>query len=197
MMKLRSMVIDADKTGVASTANTDTRITPPGQLIRRYKLDELMQLVNVALGQMSLVGPRPNLLREIDNYTNDERALLSVKPGITDFSSIVFSDEGVILEGYFDPDLAYHQLIRPWKSRLGLFYVNNRSLMMDLGIIFDTCVSIVSRQKALELVSGRLARAKAPPELVEIALRRMPLAPHCPPGSDRIVGDQPVQKQAV
>jgi lipopolysaccharide/colanic/teichoic acid biosynthesis glycosyltransferase len=98
MVKLRSMIINADKSGVDSTGSNDRRITPVGHFIRRYKLDELTQLWNVLKGDMSLVGPRPNVKRETDLYTLEEKKLLSVKPGITDFASIVFSDEGDILK---------------------------------------------------------------------------------------------------
>ena len=98
MIKLRSMIINADQTGVASTSNDDKRITKVGHLIRRFKLDELVQLFNVLRGDMSLVGPRPNVKVETDLYSPEEKRLLTVRPGITDFSSIVFSDEGVILE---------------------------------------------------------------------------------------------------
>ena len=121
MVKLRSMVVKADKTGVDSTGASDPRITPIGRFIRAYKLDEITQLWNVLWGQMSLVGPRPQVKRDADLYTAEEARLLSVRPGITDFSSIVFADEGEILKDKSDPDLAYNQLIRPWKSRLGLF----------------------------------------------------------------------------
>ena len=102
MVKLRSMIVGADKSGVDSTSDNDMRITPIGYKIRRYKLDELIQLWNVLKGDMSLVGPRPNVKPETDLYTNIEKGLLSVRPGITDFSSIVFSDEGDILEGKID-----------------------------------------------------------------------------------------------
>ncbi|MEO1944667.1 MAG: sugar transferase, partial [Candidatus Thioglobus sp.] len=132
MVKLRSMVVDADKSGVDSTSGNDMRITPIGHKIRKYKLDELIQLWNVLIGDMSLVGPRPNVKTETNLYTDVERGLLSVRPGITDFSSIVFSDEGDILEGRDDPDLSYNQLIRPWKSRLGLIYIENQSIFLDI-----------------------------------------------------------------
>ena len=121
MVKLRSMVIGADKNEVDSTSACDERITPIGRAIRRFKLDELTQLWNVLLGSMSMVGPRPNVKRETDLYTPLEAQLLTVKPGITDFASIVFSDEAEILKDASDPDLAYNQLIRPGKSLLGLF----------------------------------------------------------------------------
>ena len=126
MIKIRSMIVNSND-GFQSTSSNDPRITHIGYFIRKFKLDELSQLVNVCLGQMSLVGPRPNVKSETDEYTNIEKKLLSVKPGITDFSSIVFSDEGEILKESDDPDLDYNQLIRPWKSRLGIFYIENRS----------------------------------------------------------------------
>ena len=111
------MIINADSSGVDSTSATDSRITSIGHVIRRFKLDELTQLWNVFLGDMSLVGPRPNVRKETDLYTIPEKLLLTVRPGITDISSIIFSDEGDILANKKDPDLAYNQLIRPWKSR--------------------------------------------------------------------------------
>ena len=127
VVKLRSMVAGADKTGVDSTSAYDPRITSIGRFIRRFKLDEFTQLWNVLKGEMSLAGPRPNVKRETDLYTDVEKGLLSVKPGITDFSSIVFSDENDILKDSKDPDIDYNQLIRPWKSRLGLLYVKHQS----------------------------------------------------------------------
>ena len=145
MVKLRSMVVDADKSGVDSTSGNDMRITSIGHKIRRYKLDELIQLWNVLKGDMSLVGPRPNVKSETILYSDVEKDLLLVRPGITDFSSIVFSDEGEILEGKENPDLAYNQLIRPWKSRLGLVYIKNQSLLLDLQLIFYTVVAILSK----------------------------------------------------
>ena len=112
MVKLRSMIVNADRSGVDSTSVNDQRITKVGHFIRRSKLDELTQLWNVLIGDMSLVGPRPNVRRETDLYTKLEQKLLTVKPGITDFASIVFSDEGDILKDVEDPDIAYNQLIR-------------------------------------------------------------------------------------
>lgn len=187
MVKLRSMVINADKSGVDSTGSNDRRITPVGHFIRRYKLDELTQLWNVLIGDMSLVGPRPNVKRETDLYTPQERVLLTVKPGITDISSIVFSDEGDILKDQADPDIAYNQLIRPGKSLLGLFYIEHRSLLVDIRLIALTLVAIVSRENALEGVVRLLRDAGASPELVELAARRVPLTPQPPPGATRLV----------
>jgi lipopolysaccharide/colanic/teichoic acid biosynthesis glycosyltransferase len=187
MVKLRSMVINADKSGVDSTSANDRRITPVGHFIRRYKLDELTQLWNVLKGDMSLVGPRPNVKRETDLYTPLERKLLDVKPGITDFASIVFSDEGDILKDQADPDIAYNQLIRPGKGYLGLFYIEHRSLWVDIQLCFLTAMAIVSKHRALEGVGRLLRSLGASTELIELASRRQPLVPTPPPGGDRVV----------
>lgn len=187
MVKLRSMVKNADKSGVDSTAADDMRITKVGHFIRRYKLDELMQLWNVVVGDMSLVGPRPNVERDVRLYTGEEKRLLSIRPGITDFASIVFADEGDILRGRDDPDLVYNQLIRPWKSRLGLYYVDNRTLAMDLRLIVLTIVAILSRESALSGVVALLRKHGAPLELVRAAGRSEPLTPFPPPGEDEVV----------
>ena len=149
MLKLRSMTVDADKKGINSIGINDKRITPIGKTIRKFKLDEFPQLWNVLKGDMTFVGPRPNVKDETNFYTNLEKDLLSVKPGITDFSSIVFIDEGKILANKKDPDLAYNQLIRPWKSRLGLIYVKNKSIKLDFEILYFTLFSFVNRKKSL------------------------------------------------
>ncbi len=187
MIKLRSMIKNADRTGVDSTGADDQRITPVGHFIRRYKLDEITQLWNVLKGDMSLVGPRPNVKRETDLYTPIERRLLEVKPGITDFSSIVFSDEGEILRDQPDPDIAYNQLIRPGKSLLGLFYVQHRSLWVDVRLCVLTLVAVVSRRRALSGVHAMLHGLAAPIELLALASRQAPLVPMPPPGATRLV----------
>jgi lipopolysaccharide/colanic/teichoic acid biosynthesis glycosyltransferase len=190
MAKLRSMVVRADKSGVDSTASNDPRITPVGRFIRRYKLDELTQLWNVLWGDMSLVGPRPNVKRETDLYTPIERRLLEVRPGITDFSSIVFSDEGEILKGKPDPDIAYNQLIRPGKSLLGLFYIDHRSFFVDLKLIALTALAIASRRRALAGVQSMLRKLGADERLLTIAAREKPLVPMPPPGATKIVSSR-------
>jgi lipopolysaccharide/colanic/teichoic acid biosynthesis glycosyltransferase len=187
MLKLRSMIVNADKSGVDSTSSNDKRITGVGRFIRKYKMDELSQLWNVLIGDMSLVGPRPNVKRETDLYTTQEKLLLTVKPGITDFSSIVFSDEGDILKDQLDPDIAYNQLIRPGKSMLGIFYIKNRSIFIDLQLIFLTAVAIVSKEKALNGVVGLLRKLKAEDILLQIASRKIDLVPMPPPGATKIV----------
>lgn len=183
MVKLRSMIVNADRTGIDSTSACDPRITALGRFIRRYKLDELPQLWNVLIGNMSLVGPRPNVKRGTDLYTVTERRLLEVQPGITDIASIVFADEGIILMDERDPDLAYDQLIRPWKSRLGLFYVEHRTLALDFRILLLTLLAIVGRDRALRSVARMLNDLGADASLCRIALRRDPLTPTPPPGS--------------
>jgi lipopolysaccharide/colanic/teichoic acid biosynthesis glycosyltransferase len=187
MVKLRSMVINADKSGVDSTGANDQRITRVGHFIRRYKLDELTQLWNVLIGDMSLVGPRPNVKREIDLYTEVERGLLTVKPGITDFASIVFSDEGEILKDANDPDIAYNQLIRPGKGYLGLFYIDQSSLWLDIQLCFYTVIAILSKEKALKGVCSILKSMGAKDNLVLMAKRSEPLQPMPPPGGVKIV----------
>lgn len=187
IVKLRSMVVGADKTGVDSTASNDARITVVGHVIRKYKLDELSQLWNVFKGDMSLVGPRPNVQRETNLYTQKEKELLQVKPGITDFASIVFADEGQILSDKENPDLAYNQLIRPGKSELGLFYIKNKRISLDLMIICLTIIAIVSRSLALSLLVKLLSRLGAPKNLLVLSGRKFALSPSPPPGSKSIV----------
>lgn len=188
MIKLRSMVSNADKSGLFSTSSSDQRITPVGQIVRRYKLDELMQLWNVLKGEMSLVGPRPNVAPEVDLYTDEERKLLNTRPGMTDFASIVFSDEGDILDGSSDPDLKYNQVIRPWKNRLGLLYVEKRSTILDLQLISLTILALVSKQRALLFVSNILMKLNADPLLISISKRDKTLIAYPPPGANTIVG---------
>jgi lipopolysaccharide/colanic/teichoic acid biosynthesis glycosyltransferase len=187
MVKLRSMVINADKSGVDSTSGDDKRITKVGHFIRKFKLDEFTQLWNVLKGEMSLVGPRPNVKRETDLYTPVEKQILKMKPGITDFSSIVFSDEGDILKDSEDPDIDYNQLIRPWKSRLCLVYADKQSFLIDIVLILLTVVAIVSRDHALQGVNWLLRIVNADPELISVSKRENALVPHPPPGADTIV----------
>lgn len=144
IIKLRTMVVDAEQRGGAETPADDPRITRVGCFLRRYKLDELPQLVNVLVGDMSLVGPRPEVLHEVRRYNERERALLSVRPGLTDWASIKFRHEGEILRGALDPGKVYHERIQPEKIRLGLKYVQERSMLVDLVIIVSTLKAIVA-----------------------------------------------------
>ena len=138
IFKFRTMVIDAEKIGGPSTSNDDPRLTKIGLFLRKYKLDELPQLFNVLKGEMSFVGPRPEVSQEVELYNQEERSLLDVRPGITDYASIRFHNEGEILKGSRDPHEAYRRLIRPEKVRLGLAYVRNQSVAIDAKILFKT-----------------------------------------------------------
>lgn len=194
IVKLRSMVVNADKTGVTSTSAMDSRITPVGRYVRALKLDELMQFWNVFKGEMSLVGPRPNVASDVKLYTALERGLLAVRPGITDFASIVFADEGEILKPHGDANKAYNELIRPWKNRLALFYLDNPSLFLDIKLVLITALAVISRERALDAVVGELRKLNAPEELVQVSRRIEPLEPSLPPGWD---GEENLEQSAT
>lgn len=192
MIKIRSMVINASRSGVNSTGTNDRRITAVGRFIRRWKIDELSQFLNVLAGSMSVVGPRPNTRSwGVDLYTDQELPLLSVRPGITDLSSIIFSDEGEILAGAAHADLEYNRVIRPWKSRLGLFYIEHMSLMLDLRIAWLTFLAILDKSKAIDGVVMILSRHGADPELIATCRRQAPLRAVPPPGADEIETGEP------
>ncbi len=187
MIKIRTMVVGADANNIDSTSSDDKRITKIGSVCRKIKVDELPQLFNILIGDMSFVGPRPNVRREVDIYTKEELKLISIKPGLTDFASIVYSDESDILTGKGDPNLAYNQLIRPGKSQLGLFYVKNNNFFIDISLIMITLINVFSRKKSLKLVVKLLKSLKAGYHLVKIASRTEPLYPSPPPGSNIVV----------
>lgn len=187
LFKLRSMVVGADKSKVDTTVAGDQRVTRIGWHIRKYKIDELPQFLNVLKGDMSLVGPRPNVEREVALYTLEERRMLEVRPGITDISSLVFFDLAEILASAEDPNIAYNQLVRPWKSRLALFYLDHRTLASDIWVLIATVIAVFSRSLALKSVVCLLKRMSAPGDLVEIAGRSRLLVPTPPPGSSEIV----------
>lgn len=192
MMKVRSMVVNAAKTGVNSTGANDRRITAVGRFIRRWKIDELSQFLNVLAGSMSVVGPRPNTRSwGVDLYTNEELRLLSVRPGITDLSSIIFSDEGEILAHSVHADLEYNRIIRPWKSRLGLFYIQHMSFGLDCRIVWLTFQAIFDKPKAIQGVVEILSRHGAGPELIATCRRQGPLRAVPPPGTDEIETGEP------
>ena len=144
ILKFRTMVLDAEKLGGSSTSDDDPRITKIGKTLRKYKLDELPQLFNVLTGEMSLVGPRPEIKRYTDLYTEEQKAIFTVRPGITDWASLWNSDEGAVLAGAEDPDKAFEELIQPTKLKLQLKYVRERSFWVDLKIIILTLLAVVS-----------------------------------------------------
>jgi lipopolysaccharide/colanic/teichoic acid biosynthesis glycosyltransferase len=143
MLKFRSMVLNAERMGPSSTADDDPRITRVGAVLRRYKLDELPQLINVLKGDMSIVGPRPQVAGAVEIYTPDERRVLEVRPGMTDYASLHFPNEGEILRGSTDPDRDYMEMIHPHKMRLSRQYIDERSLWGDIRIIALTASRIV------------------------------------------------------
>ncbi|MCG6533289.1 MAG: sugar transferase [Syntrophales bacterium LBB04] len=143
IFKFRTMVVNAEKIGGSSTSAGDSRITRIGAFLRRLKLDELPQLLNVLTGDMSLVGPRPEVKYYTDMYSEEEKAILTVRPGITDWASIWNADEGAVLAGAPDPEKAYEELIRPTKLKLQLKYVRERSLWVDIKIILLTLLAIL------------------------------------------------------
>lgn len=142
--KFRTMVTDAERRGLQITVGADARVTSVGQWLRKYKLDELPQLLDVWLGHMSLVGPRPEVPRYVACYPADVRdVVLSVRPGITDRASIEFKDENEILGRALDPHVAYVEEVLPIKLRYYQDYVANRSFWSDIGIIFNTLKALV------------------------------------------------------
>ncbi len=146
IFKFRSMVVHADQSGVSSTGADDRRVTPSGRFIRRLKLDEFAQLLNVLAGEMSLVGPRPEVLQYLPMYRGEYTEILSARPGITDWASIWNNDEGAVLAGYPDPDRAFEELIQPTKLRLQLRYVREHSFLTDVGILLGTVRLLADRQ---------------------------------------------------
>lgn len=138
IFKFRTMIVDAEKVGGSATAEDDPRITPIGRFIRRNKLDEFPQFMNVLMGDMSLVGARPEVKKYVDMYTDEEKIILDLRPGITDWASIWNSNEAAVLEGSSDPEKAYEELIRPTKLALQIHYARNHSFIGDLKILFHT-----------------------------------------------------------
>ena len=143
LFKFRSMRIGSDKKGLITVGGRDPRVTRTGFFIRKYKLDELPQLFNVLIGDMSIVGPRPEVRKYVDLYTDEQRKVLSVRPGITDYASIEYADENTILGQARDPDLAYVEQIMPDKIRYNMKYIDNRCLKEYFKIIFLTLMKIV------------------------------------------------------
>jgi len=144
LLKFRSMIVDSDKKSLITVGNKDPRITKIGYFIRKYKIDELPQLFNVLIGDMSLVGPRPEVRKYVDLYTTEQKKVLQIKPGITDYASIEYADENKILGLSSDPDSMYVHEIMPVKIRLSMKYVESKSILEYFKIIFLTFYKIVS-----------------------------------------------------
>jgi lipopolysaccharide/colanic/teichoic acid biosynthesis glycosyltransferase len=147
LFKFRTMYTGADKKGLITIGARDSRVTGIGYYLRKFKLDELPQLINVLIGNMSLVGPRPEVRKYVNMYNKEQKKVLSVMPGITDFASIEYSDENELLAKAENPDEMYVQQIMPAKLRLNLKYIKEKSLFTDLKVIFLTIWKIAGNKK--------------------------------------------------
>ncbi|MBQ7826193.1 MAG: sugar transferase [Clostridia bacterium] len=143
IFKFRTMIVDADKKGLQITVGKDNRITRMGRLLRKTKLDELAQLINVFVGEMSFVGPRPEVPRYVNLYTPYQRQVLLVRPGITDYASIAYRNENDMLEGAEDPDRMYIDVIMPDKIELNMKYLREISPLADIRLILSTIVAVI------------------------------------------------------
>ncbi|MBK8551421.1 MAG: sugar transferase [Ignavibacteria bacterium] len=144
LFKFRTMRSDSDKSGLLTVGEKDSRITKTGYYLRKYKLDELPQLINILKGDMSFVGPRPEVRKYVEMYNEDQKKVLSVAPGITDVASIKYRNENEILEKSDNPEEFYINNIMPDKIRLNLEYLNQRSFLKDIGVIFKTLREIIN-----------------------------------------------------
>lgn len=144
IFKFRTMFLDADKKGLLTVGGRDPRVTPVGYFLRKYKLDELPQLFNVVLGEMSLVGPRPEVKRYVEMYSVEQKKVLEVNPGITDYASIEYANENELLGKADDPEKMYVEEIMPAKLKLNLKYLREQSFLVDLKIILKTVMKILT-----------------------------------------------------
>ncbi len=143
LYKFRSMRVGSDKSGLLTVGGRDPRITSSGYVIRKYKLDEIPQLINVFLGEMSVVGPRPEVRKYVNMYNAEQLKVLSVRPGISDFASIRYRNENDLLEKAENPEQFYIDEVMPEKLRINLEYVNKANLATDIRIIFATLGAII------------------------------------------------------
>ena len=146
LYKFRTMRTDSDKSGLLTVGGRDPRITGAGYFLRKFKLDELPQLFNIAAGQMSFVGPRPEVRKYVDLYNDEQRKVLSVLPGITDVASIKYRNENELLEKAEDPESYYIESIMPDKLKLNLDYIEQRSFTNDIKVIFKTLAAITGQK---------------------------------------------------
>jgi len=142
LIKFRTMKVEAEKAGLLTVGDNDNRITKSGLWLRKYKLDELPQLLNIVWGEMSFVGPRPEVRKYVDLYNYGQMKVLSVKPGLTDYASLKYFNENEILATYNDPQKAYVEIIMPEKLALNLQYIKEQSFFTDLDILLKTIVKI-------------------------------------------------------
>jgi lipopolysaccharide/colanic/teichoic acid biosynthesis glycosyltransferase len=142
LLKFRTMRTGSDSGSLLTVGEDDPRITKTGSFLRKYKLDELPQLFNVLKGDMSIVGPRPEVRKFVDMYNDRQKQVLKVRPGLTDYASLKYINENEVLSKYDDPEKAYIEIVMPEKLELNLKYVNENSFTTDLGIIFKTLAKI-------------------------------------------------------
>lgn len=143
IFKFRTMQMDSDKKGLLTIGGRDSRVTSIGYTLRKYKLDELPQLINVFIGNMSLVGPRPEVRKYVSYYTSEQKNVLNVKPGITDYASIAYFNENEILLKSNDPEKMYIETIMPAKLQLNLKYIHEKNFATDIRIIINTLIKIM------------------------------------------------------
>jgi lipopolysaccharide/colanic/teichoic acid biosynthesis glycosyltransferase len=141
--KFRTMRIGADKLGLLTVGGRDPRVTSVGYFLRKYKLDELPQLINVVNGSMSLVGPRPEVRKYVDMYNSEQRKVLNAKPGITDYASIEYADENNLLASSENPERTYIDEIMPAKLKLNMKYIAEQGVITDIKIIFSTVMRVI------------------------------------------------------
>ena len=144
LYKFRTMFLNSDNKGLLTVGNNDKRITKLGYYLRKNKLDELPQLINVLNGTMSIVGPRPEVRKYVNLYNSEQKSILDVKPGITDFASLMYYNENEILANSVNPEETYINEIMPIKLELNKQYINEMSLLTDLKIIFKTFIKLIN-----------------------------------------------------
>jgi len=184
-IKLRSISRLAGVRPDEIITSRDNRVSALGHFIRASKLDELPQFWHVLRGDMSLVGPRASVSAIVDAFTEEEMRVLSIKPGITDLASIMFLNLGKVLEHSSDPKGDYDRLVRPWKSRLALLYVDNQSLSLALRTVWLTALAFIRHDRALQGVARIAEQHRAHPKLASIVRRELDLAPFPPPGAEK------------
>lgn len=143
IIKFRTMYKDAEKKGLLTVGNKDPRVTIFGRFLRKSKLDELPQFINILIGQMSFVGPRPEVSIYVERYNEEQRKVLQIKPGLTDYASIKYFNENEILAKFDDPEAAYLEKIMPEKILLNIQYINKMNVFTDISILFKTLFKII------------------------------------------------------
>ncbi len=145
LYKFRSMHVESDKSGLLTVGGKDPRVTSAGYFLRKFKLDELPQLINVLRGDMSFVGPRPEVKKYVDLYSKEQMRVITVRPGITDLASIKYRNENALLESSEDPEKYYIEHIMPDKLSINLEYIDDQSFLKDLKIIFKTISAVLTK----------------------------------------------------